>query len=217
MIAVITGDIVGSRQLNDASRWLVPFKALLNEWGNTPNTWEIYRGDSFQLEVKEPEDALYYALRIKAVIKSIPPDQSEKRIGPLDVRLAIGIGEKKYESDNIAESNGSAFVNSGEQLDELKRKKATLAIRSPWRTFDHDMNLYLRLASMAIDEWTVSAAEAMQVALAYPELTQSEIGDCLGIEQNSVNYRLKRAHAEEVMEVEAQFKRKLKEYATDTR
>lgn len=211
MLAVITGDIIGSRKLKDAAKWLHPLKVLLNEWGPSPSKWEIYRGDSLQLEVPDPLESLHRALRIKALIKSIPPEEADKRLGPLDVRLAIGIGEKSYKAGHLSESNGSAFMYSGDLFDEIKKKKISMSVRSPWQTFNADMNLYLKLACMAMDDWTLSAAEAMQVVLAYPKLNQAEIGDCLGIAQNSVNYRLKRAHAGEVLQVEAQFKRKLGE------
>lgn len=210
MLAVITGEIIGSGKFEDAERWLAPLKILLNEWGPSPSKWEIYRGDSFQLEISDPLVSLHRALRIKALIKGIPPERSDKRIGPLDVRLAIGIGEKDYNAGHLSESNGSAFIYSGELFDEIKKQKISMAIRSPWESFNTDMNLYLKLACMAMDDWTLSAAEAMQVVLAYPELNQAEIGDCLGIAQNSVTYRLQRAHAEEIAEVEAQFRRKLR-------
>lgn len=216
MIAVITGDIIGSRKMEDSGKWLTPLKELLNEWGPSPLKWEIYRGDSIQVEVEDLFQSLKQALRIKALIKGVPPEQAKKKIGELDIRLAIGIGEKSYEGAHLSESNGSAFIFSGEMLDKLKKEKMSLAVKTPWNTFNADMNLYLKLACMAMDDWTLSAAEVMQILLAHPELTQAEIGKCLGIEQNSVNYRLQRAHAEEVLEVEEKFKSKLREYVCDT-
>lgn len=44
---------------------------LLNTFGKNPIEWEIYRGDEFQLEVKNPEEALIMALQIKSYFKSI--------------------------------------------------------------------------------------------------------------------------------------------------
>ena len=57
MIAIITGDIVNSRKLT-SKIWIDGLKKLLNTFGKNPIEWEIYRGDEFQLEIKNPEEAL---------------------------------------------------------------------------------------------------------------------------------------------------------------
>jgi hypothetical protein len=82
--SVITGDIIQSRKTNKPV-WLSKLKKTLSLEGKSPRTWQIYRGDSFQVEVKDPDQAFLTALRIKATIKTIRS---------LDVRMAIGIGEK---------------------------------------------------------------------------------------------------------------------------
>ena len=79
MIAVIKGDIVASRKLADQEKWLSPLKKLLAKWGNTPKKWELVWGDSFQVEISHPEDALKKALKIKALIKKIEPVDKQKK------------------------------------------------------------------------------------------------------------------------------------------
>src|SRR5687768_12105756 len=106
MISVITGDIINSKRIKP-STWLKALKKDLNSWGDTPKQWEIYRGDSFQLEIKNAADALTAAIQLKTTIKSLKG---------VDVRMAIGIGEKNHNARNITESNGSAFIHSGELL-----------------------------------------------------------------------------------------------------
>src|SRR3546814_11309760 len=59
-------------------------------------------------------DALATAIGIKAIIKSIKQ---------LDVRMAIGLGEISYVAKRVTESNGSAFVFSGEKFERLKKEK----------------------------------------------------------------------------------------------
>ena len=71
MIAVIKGDIVSSRKIADPEKWLLPLKALFNEWGASPGQWELVWGDTFQLEIERPEEALKRALQVKALIKKI--------------------------------------------------------------------------------------------------------------------------------------------------
>lgn len=200
MIAVIKGDIIASRKLNDQERWLQPLKALLSKWGSTPEQWELVWGDFFQLEISSPEDALQKALMIKALIK---------KTGTIDVRMSIGIGEKTFTSARISESNGPAFVYAGDKFNQLKKEKINLAIQSPWSEFDKEINLYLKLAGTIMDTWSTSSAELMEIVLKRPDATQEEIGEKLGIKQNSVSGRWKRAKIDEVMEVEEVFRRKL--------
>jgi hypothetical protein len=50
MIGILTGDIVNSRKLS-SEIWMDGLKELLNVLENQTE-WEIYRGDEFQLEIK---------------------------------------------------------------------------------------------------------------------------------------------------------------------
>ena len=115
MIAILTADIINSRKL-PSKKWMDAFKAFLNTFGKSPNDWEIYRGDEFQIEIKNPEDALLIAVQIKSFFKSIH----------LDVRISLGFGDKTYKTRKITESNGSAFIRSGQKFETLKKQKLNL-------------------------------------------------------------------------------------------
>lgn len=210
MIAVITGDIIASRKLVNQEKWLSPLKNLLSTWGNSPKDWKLDRGDFFQLEITQSEEVLRKALEIKALIKKVAPVEERKKTSTIDVRLAIGIGEKTYSGESISESNGSAFIHSGEKFDLLKKENTTLGIKSPWKSFDEEMNLYLKLAGTFLDKWSVSSAELVQIMLNNPNITQEEIGKKLGIKQNSVSGRWNRAHVNELLEVNNMFQKKIK-------
>jgi hypothetical protein len=209
MIAVIKGDIIASRNLINQDEWLVPLQALLSSWGKTPQQWELVWGDFFQLEIPKSEDALLKALEIKALIKKIAPAVTNKKTTSIDVRMAIGIGEKTYTGKRISESNGPAFVNAGEKFSTLKKEKANLAIKSPWIDFDEEINLYLKLAGTFIDRWTISSAELIDILLQNPHITQEEIGNTLGIKQNSVSGRWYRSNADEILAIEKLFRKKI--------
>jgi len=198
--SIITGDIAGSRQAAAPSQWLEPLKRVLGTMGRTPQDWEIYRGDAFQVEVRNPVDALEVALYIKATIKC------EK---DLDVRMAIGIGRKQHEAPAITERNGEAFVNSGSRFDQLQEEKRRLGLRAPWPHFEHDMDLYLRLASVFMDQWTPLSAEVIAMLLPEPSLKQATVAQRLGISQSSVSDRLSRAHWVEVQALDAMYRHKL--------
>lgn len=201
MIAVIKGDIISSRKINNPEVWLQPLKNLFNEWGRTPEQWELVWGDSFQLEAALPEEALGKAFLIKALIK---------KTGIIDVRMAIGIGHKTYTGARISESNGEAFIYAGEKFEELEKEKSNLLLKSPWPDFDEEINLYLRLTSLFMDNWTAASAELVEIVLREPALTQKEIGERLGIRQNSVSGRWKRAHIDELLSVEQIYRKKMK-------
>ena len=200
MVAVITGDVINSKK-NKNNLWLTLLKKELNKKGKTPKVWEIYRGDSFQVLLEDPAGALELAIKIKAALRSI-----EK----IDVRMAIGLGKRTYNAARVTESNGSAFVHSGEKFEILKQEKQNIAIKSDWETFDKEMNLYLKLSLIAMDRWTTNAAESVKIAMDHPSKLQQQLGKMLGIKQNTISNRLKRAFYVEIMEVNEIYKSKLK-------
>ena len=199
MISVITGDIINSRK-SSPDLWLRLLKAELNASGKTPDFWEIYGGDTFQLRVDDPLKALTAAIRLKAVIKLQKP---------LDVRLAIGIGDITYKSKKITECNGPAFIYSGEKFKTLKKEKQKLAVKSEWPDFDTTINLCLKLGLIAMDKWSVNSAEMVALALSYPQDSQADLGKMLKIKQNAVSTRFSRAHYDELMELNELYKNKL--------
>lgn len=199
IISVITGDIVQSRQA-DSATWLARLKKVLSSEGKSPRTWEIYRGDSFQVEVKDPAQAFLIAIRIKAAIKTVKN---------LDVRMAIGIGDKKFASNRVAESDGDAFIRSGETLETLKKSKHKLAIKTPWEEFDREMNICFRLAGIPMDDWTPNSAELIQILTNNRYLTQKALAKRLGVTQPSISERQNRSHYEEVMELEELYREKV--------
>ncbi|WP_241448694.1 SatD family protein [Aquimarina pacifica] len=185
MISIITGDIINSRKV-EPQLWLSSLKTELNKYGAQPSQWEIYRGDSFQLEVPVNK-ALEAAILIKATIKQYKP---------LDVRMAIGIGNKTFQNNTIKESNGSAFINSGECFEQLK--KHTLAIKSPWSDFDVSMNTMIQLGNLTMDNWSPEYSKIMKTALEYPDMTQQQLASLLDKTQSTISAGLKRVGHDEV-------------------
>lgn len=198
MEAVITGDIINSRKVSSAV-WLADLKAILNQYGSEPKDWEIYRGDSFQLLVAA-DDALEIALLIKATIK-----QHKE----LDVRMAIGIGTVDYLADKITESNGVAFINSGECFENLK--KQTLGIQTPWEEFNTMFSVVLPLMLMIADNWTSTSAEILKKAFENSDINQNQLATALNRKsQSSISSSLKRAGYEELKNMIAFYKQEIK-------
>lgn len=205
MTSIITGDIIDSHKMENPALWLDPLKELLGEKGTSPHDWEIYRGDSFQLEVT-PSEALRTTLQIKAIIKQVKN---------LDARIAIGIGEKNFNSRNITESSGDAFVRSGRLLEWLKQYKINMAVKSFDSEFDEEINMMLKLALIIVDSWSVNSAEIAEILLDDPEVPQKSIGKQLGIAQSSVSERIQRGSVYEILELESYYRRRVKRLITN--
>jgi hypothetical protein len=201
MIVILTGDIINSRKV-PSKKWMDDLKTIFQSIGKSPNDWEIYRGDEFQLEIKTLEDALAVAFQIKAFFKSIN----------LDVRMSLGIGDKTYKARKITESNGSAFIRSGETFETLKKQKLNLAINSGNAYFDEDLNLMLKLTLSFMDNWLQQSAEFVLVAIQNPTLSQEEIGVKLGINQAAVSRRQKRSNYDLLLQVDNYFRKKIKTF-----
>lgn len=198
MKAVITGDIINSRKVASAL-WMEDLKDVLKDYGEEPKDWEIYRGDSFQLLVY-PADALEVTLLIKAAIKQHKA---------LDVRMAIGVGTVDYITDKVTESNGTAFVNSGECFDGLK--KQTLALQTPWPAFDDTFRIILQLVVLFADNWTPTSAEIIKKALENPGINQKELALALNRKsQSSISASLNRAGYDELIHVITYYKQEIK-------
>ncbi|WP_338840867.1 hypothetical protein [Flavobacterium ginsenosidimutans] len=200
MTSVITGDIIGSRQ-QKSENWVEGLKKILAPLGHTPSQWEVYRGDEFQVEVTNPEDALLIAILIKAHLRSIKSD----------ARMSIGFGDKTHNATRISESNGSAFIHSGELFETLKKQKVTLSMRTGDSDFDEKLNLMLQLALTFMDSWLVQSAEFVALAIENPTLSQEELGQKLGINQAAVSRRQKRAQFDLVMNLDRYFRTQIKQ------
>jgi len=196
MIAVITGDIINSKQ-GKVDEWLVPLKNALLRYGQSPIDWEIFRGDSFQLALK-PAQAFGAATHIKSVIKI-----SKQH----DVRLAIGIGEVTHHSSQITEANGTAYSHSGEAFALLK--KQALAIKTSNNEWDKGMNLMFKLALLAADHWSPVVANVIRTALENNEKSQQELAQMLGRSQSVISATLSRGGYDEIMELNQYYQQQI--------
>ena len=192
MTTIITGDVIGSTKSNDQKIWLEPLRACLGKRGTEPENWEIFRGDSFQIELNPIFQPLWFAIYLKATLKAT----AER-----DVRLAIGVGEKTYAAKKITESNGSAFIRSGQLFEKISKSKVTLAVDSGNPDEDEHLNISFRLAQHIMESWTKSSAEAVKVTMENPKANQKELAQILKIGQSSFSERLKRAAYEEITDL----------------
>lgn len=190
MIAVLTGDIINSAGYRTAD-WMPDLKNFLLKLGDTPEVWEIYRGDEFQIRIA-PEKAMEVAIQIKALIKTIKN---------LDVRIGIGLGDEDFRGAGVSESNGSAYQRSGRTLSLLKEKKINMAIATGDPQIDDTLNLMLKLGLDFMDTWSVVSAEIILMALENPLASQNEVAEQFQIQQSAVSQRYKRARLDLVKDL----------------
>lgn len=194
MVAIVTGDIVNSSQLNKTDR-----KALesflwdeLEKLSGSSQSFSIQRGDAFQFKC-EPAVALDKCLTLRCKLKA----QNYQIKAPVDARLSIGIGEVSLNGKDISSSDGVAFQISGRGLDALKDQELYLAIASE----DEVMNqAWLALAILMddhIQSWNNRQAEAVLGRL--EDQTYEQLGQKLGINPSAVYKRIESAHWKSVL------------------
>lgn len=201
MVAIITGDVINSEKV-DSEKWLSVLKGYFNTFGESPADWAIYRGDEFQLRIRNVEEAFITAIQIKAKMKQFKD---------LDVRLSIGFGDEIIGNRNILESNGTAFIRSGRTFDDLRKNKTTMLVNTGNQEIDQELNLYIKLALTGfMDKWSIASAEIVSLNLENMYISQEEIAKMAGMAQAAISQRLKRANFEVLMDLNSMFVKKIK-------
>jgi len=120
--AVITGDIVNSTKLDGrAEKKLIATLQKVLE----PYKFEFYRGDSFQVYIREADKALQTVLLCRTVAIAT---KTKDEAASCDIRMSIGIGNVVSPLRSLASAKGEAFVLSGRAFDLLSQTDTRLAI-----------------------------------------------------------------------------------------
>lgn len=188
--AIITGDIVDSTKMDGKER-----DSMLKAIQSLPEllrpvteiSLEIFRGDSFQIGVPEPQESLRIATAIRACLRSNNFHGSSRQ---WDARMAIGIGTLDYEAPNLATSDGEAYRLSGSALDCIG--KSRLKIATGWPDVNDELEVATTFADDIISSWTTAQSRIMFQSLVYRK-THQEIGNDLEISRQAVDKALKAA------------------------
>ena len=190
--AVVTGDLIGSRKLKDSGVSYVDYlnKSLEYVGHDYQIPFFIYRGDSFQGVTADPSSALKDTIILR--LKLISGFEVGEKYPRIDARIAIGLGKIDYfpnKNYKIGEMDGEAFGYSGLQLDEIKKDKQNLTVKTPWSEINEELDIYCRIIDRLIARWSKKKCEAVMYRLEGHILEQ--IGEKLDIDLSSVSYRLK--------------------------
>ena len=123
--AVLTGDIVNSTKL------LLTQEARLNKALGKflgKHLHEFYRGDSFQVYLNKPAEALRMALQCRALAIEVTGNEETEVVS--DIRVSIGVGRVNLPIRQLGIAKGEAFLLSGRRFDELQQSEQRLAISS---------------------------------------------------------------------------------------
>ncbi len=210
MVAVLTGDIVNSAGSSKERLWLKRLKQIfkvLEETGllASKQSWDIFQGDSFQLEVKEVQQSMKVALLLRAGLKTMP-EFHEKN---MDVRISIGIAAVSYQASTVKESDGPAYQYSGRALPQMAEENIKLHFKSESKDLNDEMLVSIALLEIILSSWTAASAEVVWHLLLKENLSQADLARELNISQPAVNKRIARAHLEEILLLIERFQKRV--------
>ncbi len=195
LLAVLTGDIIRSRNLPGKEK-----EAVLSVIKKSPkileqlpgpglklSAFDVFRGDSFQVIVFQPEMAVIVSVMLRTLVKKTV--QKPLKTLP-DIRIAIGMGNVDTLTTNVSEGDGEAFQRSGLLLDQMPADQK-MAIATSSDELDRRWNAELGLLDALVTAWTYPQAEVIPGIMTGQ--TQQEIADKLHIEQSTIHRRLRAA------------------------
>ena len=183
--AVLTGDIVNYNQLTKGEE--KKLTGLIKSLA-AYHKIEFYRGDSFQIYIKDAADSLRMALLFRCAAKKIAADGG----AGFDVRTSLGIGKVEGPVRSLAAARGEAFVLSGRAFDKLGPYENKIVITST----NAVVNIGLELLGNYIDTLfnRITARQAATIFELLSGYTQKEAARRLKKSQATVNQHLQAAN-----------------------
>ncbi len=197
--ATISADIVSSTSLSVEELALLQseirlFLERLSEKSQGKNWGRLFKGDSVEIFMRDPHEALRTALLLKTLVKktfSWKKDTNAKRelFRKYGVRLAIGIGEMRTADQKQDILDGEAIYYSGRLLEKATKEKAIIKRSMLFESSDSLMTEELNMMLGMLDVMLRNATSRQNEILYYKLLgkKEKEIASLLNIRQHSVN------------------------------
>jgi hypothetical protein len=119
--AVITADIVNSTKLSKAEYKKLTKNLLLVL---QKHQHEFFRGDSFQVFVKSPDEALQVLLQARTAAMKL----TESSMPIADIRASIGLGNVKLPVKSFQTASGDVFILSGRSFDKMEKNERLIIV-----------------------------------------------------------------------------------------
>ncbi len=160
--AVITADIVNSTGIASThlKKVMKTLEAVLKGF-----RYEFYRGDSFQVYVSAPEDALSLLLKARTAVMKLTAESS---LPETDIRASIGIGWVRLPVKTLSTATDEAFILSGRAFDQMNHQERCLMACNDK---NKKVNLGLKVMAHFVD-YIFQRITAKQAAVVYELLMQ---------------------------------------------
>lgn len=197
--AVLTGDIVNSTQLNSDQEksLLATLESILS-----PFSFEFYRGDSFQVYMKEGEKALETALLCRTAAIALMPEETNIIS---DVRISIGLGDVEEPVKTLASAKGEAFLLSGRSLDEMGKTEGRLVIAMGNKLGAIALGVIADYINSIYRQMTVKQAEVIFELLKGD--TQQQVADKLHKSKSTISQHVTAGRWDEIENILKNFKK----------
>jgi hypothetical protein len=198
MQAVITADIVNSTKLTAAKEKLLMnnLRMVLN-----PYQFEFYRGDSFQVLIKNADEALQIALLCRTVAISLS-ELDELILS--DVKVSIGIGQAELLTETLSTAKGEAFILSGRSFDEMVKFGKRLSITTNNILANEGLQVIADYLNSIFNSMTGKQAAVIVELL--KGLTQQEVALKLSRSKSTINQHVGAGRWPEIEKLLQQYK-----------
>jgi hypothetical protein len=182
--AVITADIVNSTALarTELKKLIKNLESLLEKY-----RFEFYRGDSFQVYVKSPAEALPLVLKARATAMRYSASSSPET----DIRASIGIGRVKPPVKILHTNTDEAFVLSGRAFDSIGGERLLITCDEANKKIQPGLRIAAHFADYIFRRITTKQAAVVLELLM--KRTQVETARKLKKSQATVNKHLQAA------------------------
>lgn len=193
--AVITGDIAGSTLLAKPAEVKL-YKEMTKIAGAHP--YAVYRGDSFQLYLKNAADALRIAFLMRCAARKI--DQPGNSF---DMRQSIGIAKQTGIVRELASAKGAPFLLSGRSFDKMTDKGPMLLLTCE----SENLNTVFELLSSFADDifLAMTPKQAEVISELLDGKTQQEAARKLKKAQPTINRQAQAARWHRLQELLTKF------------
>ena len=199
--ATISADIISSTSLSVEELTLLQSeihgfldelseKSQGNDWGR------LFKGDSVEIFLHDPHEALRVALLLKTLVKKTfawGKENNARRelFRKYGIRLAIGIGEMRIADQKQDILDGEAIYNSGRLLEKASKEKLSIKRSMFFACPNPLLTEYVDVMVGLLDTLLRNATSRQNEILYYRLLgkNEKEIAGILNIKQSAVNQR----------------------------